>query len=158
MAIKNILNQRFGKLVVVEFIGLIKKHAYWKCLCDCGQLKIIRSGHLNYGASKSCGCTKFETKNLKHGKSRQKIYQIWLGMKNRCYYPENDNYKWYGGRGIKVSDEWHDFINFYNDMGDPPENMTLDRIDVNGDYSKDNCRWATWEIQAKNKQKNAKTH
>jgi len=87
----------------------------------------------------------------KHGMYQTRIYSIWRSMKSRCQDKNKSNYKNYGGRGINVCDKWQDFIGFYEDMGDPPKGLTLDRIDNDGPYCKENCRWATWEEQHVNK-------
>jgi len=93
-------------------------------------------------------------RNTTHGLSHLPEYSLWCGMKQRCYYEKHKSFKDYGAKGIKVSDEWHDFEKFYNDMGSKPEGMTLDRIDTNKDYSKDNCRWATYKEQMRNTSRN----
>lgn len=89
--------------------------------------------------------------NTKHGMSKTKIYGRWMNVLYRCYNVKGNRYKYYGGRGIKVCKRWHDFRNFYKDMGQPPEGLSLDRIDNNKGYSKENCRWATMAEQSKNK-------
>lgn len=86
-----------------------------------------------------------------HGKTGTRVYQIWYGMKQRCHYVKHIEYHRYGAKGIRVCDEWHGFESFYKDMGDPPDGMTLDRIDGNKDYCKDNCRWATTKEQSRNR-------
>jgi len=161
--ITDISGQKFGKLTVLSFYGRKQSRKYWNCICECGSVKEYRQTSLNFGTSKSCGCTRMKNMKLasllsltKHGKTSKgnsKIYRIWANMITRCTNPKSTNYKYYGGRGISVCDEWKIFINFYNDMGDCPDGLTLDRIDVNGNYCKNNCRWADWETQCKNKRK-----
>lgn len=167
--IKNLLGLRFGRLLVIEYAGLNKiDRALWKCLCDCGNYKIILSRSLMFGSTKSCGCMRKENSAIGvkkkltiHKKTvggNSKIYRIWANMINRCTNPKASNWKWYGGRGINVCNEWKTFNNFYIDMGECPQDKTLDRIDVNKGYSKENCRWADWATQVANKRIKVKTN
>jgi len=164
--ILDITNTKFGQLTVLSFYGRKKSYKYWNCVCECGSVREYKQITLNAGKAKSCGCKRMATMQekgriarLTHGKTsggNSKIYRIWANMLTRCTNPKASNWKWYGARGIKVCERWQRFSNFYEDMGDCPENLTLDRIDVNGNYSKENCRWVDWATQAKNKQKNMK--
>lgn len=122
----------------------------YKCVCSCGTEKIIQSQTIKRGASKSCGC-KGKDWCRRHGMEGTLTYNTWAAMKSRCLNPESNLYANYGGRGIKIHDSWHDFINFYKDMGDKPKGMSLDRIDPNGNYEPKNCRWASSKEQARNK-------
>lgn len=160
----DLTGQRFGKLVVIKREGSDKfKHSTWLCKCNCGNIKIVDSSHLKNGSTRSCGCLAKEllSKRMsKHNMSETRINRIWLRMRNRCNNKNNEQYKNYGGRGIKVCDEWLDkengFINFYNWAinNGYKENLSIDRIDVNGDYEPNNCRWITMFDQQSNKRNN----
>lgn len=152
------LRMRFGRLRIIASAG-VNKHdkGLWRCLCDCGKETIVPTGSLRNGHTTSCGCALTERRaigNPKHGASRKRIYTTWLNMKARCENPLADGYKNYGGRGITVCKRWQSFENFYADMGDPPHLMTIDRINNNGNYEPDNCRWATKHTQSRNKRTN----
>lgn len=131
---------RFGKWTVLKEIRIPNQHCKnYECLCDCGTLTVIPGTTLRLGKSKQCRKCSF----YKHGMTATNIYKIWAGMISRCYNPKVKIYKYYGGRGIKVDERWLTFSNFYADMGDRPEDLQLDRIDNDANYSKDNCRWTT---------------
>lgn len=129
---------------------------YAKCKCSCGNEHTVRLADLCSGNTKSCGCYKTERdKRAKsHGLSKTRFYNIWCGMVARTTNPTEPAYSSYGGRGIKLCDSWLKFENFYNDMIDGYEdNLSIDRIDVNSGYCKENCRWATMSVQGHNKRK-----
>lgn len=144
--------------VVAEADERVDGYVTYTCKCVCGNVATIKSSDLFRGHSKSCGCWKSRhvSPNRTHGMQGSKIYLIWNAMKNRCGNPAVKAYPYYGGRGITVSESWQKFENFYTDMGDRPEGMSLDRIDNSKGYSKENCKWSTKEEQANNKRNNSK--
>lgn len=152
---------KFGRLTVIceEKPDLSKyKFRRFKVRCICGNEKILRAYNLFSGDSKSCGCYKLEKAaeiKTKHGMCGTKIYNSWRAMRERCNDSNNKVFHHYGGRGISYDSRWDEFQNFYEDMKDSyDEGLTLDRIDVNGNYCKENCRWATWSEQNLNKRNN----
>ncbi len=158
----DLAGQKFSRLVVIQRVKNDKHHnAQWLCRCNCGKKTIIRGYCLKNGCTKSCGCLRKEfarQNNYLHGHSmngtRSKTYTVWEQMRQRCNDSNASNYKNYGGRGIKVYQRWRSFENFLEDMGERPPGLTLDRIDNNGDYCKENCKWSTHKEQQRNMRNN----
>jgi len=155
MNYKDLMSQRFGRLVAIGKEGRNeRREIVWLCLCDCGGLVKVGSSRLRGGYTQSCGCLQKDTsrkENTTHGKSYTRIYSIWRTMLTRCNNSSHESYLNYGARGIQVCERWKIFENFLADMGEPPDGLTLDRIDVNGNYEPGNCQWATWIEQNNNK-------
>lgn len=156
---QNLSGKRFGRLTAKR--GIRKNgNFYWKCQCDCGNYTDVLPQHLKRGLICSCGCLRSETSSKthrKHGMKQTRLYKIWTEMKGRCYNKNVPAYKNYGGRGIIVCEEWlHDFEAFYNwsISNGYKDELSIDRINVNGNYEPSNCRWATYLEQANNTRAN----
>ena len=162
---KDIIGKRFGKLVVLEPTNKRSgTDVVWKCQCDCGNIAYVATRHLRGNSTKSCGCMQNHGKT--HGESFSRLYNVWSAMKRRCFNPNDKRYANYGGRNIKVCEEWLNFepfrdwaiANGYRYDADYGK-VTIDRIDVNGDYEPSNCRFADIKTQTNNTTRNVKiTH
>ena len=146
---------RCGYLTAISYAGSDGRKSLWIVKCDCGNVITMPASEFLKGKQKSCGCKRkklISARNTRHGMSNTPIWNVWHSMVERCTVPTAQAWKNYGGRGIKVSEEWMTFENFYQDMKDGYRHgLTLDRIDVNGPYCKSNCRWITMKGQARNK-------
>lgn len=148
---KEMAGQKFGKWLVVGYS--VKSRKKWRCVCDCGTERDVSGSSLRNGSSQSCGCV---PRSKKHGQCDSSLYKIWGSMIQRCVNPNSGGYENYGGRGIGVCERWRkSFVAFKEDMGDrPTDQHSLDRIDNNAGYCKENCRWSTKSEQARNTRQN----
>lgn len=161
MRLVDLTGQKFGRLTVIKREQNDKtNHTRWKCQCNCGNIIVVSGSSLRTGETKSCGCLRKEKvikRSLKHSMSSTRIYYIWKAMKQRCYNVKHVEYFNYGGRGIKVCNEWLDkgngFSNFYNWAIENgyKEDLSIDRINVNGNYEPNNCKWIPFKNQCENK-------
>ena len=146
----DLTNSKFGKLTALVRVEN-NRHgkAMWGCLCDCGNHSIVNTADLTSGKTTSCGCSR-----VKHGMSKTKFHSIWLSMRDRCNNSNCEFYYCYGGRGICYDKSWDVFENFYNDMYCSYEDgLSIERIDVCGNYCKENCKWIPLKLQARNTRK-----
>ena len=154
---------RFGRLIVLVRSSKRGKRSqiYWECICDCGNSVVCMGENLKMGNTKSCGCLKREGNNITHGHTRKgrvsRTYNARSQAITRCYNPDRREYKYYGAIGRTVCARWlESFENFLEDMGECPEGMSLERVDNEGNYCKENCIWATPEVQHNNTHNNRK--
>ena len=151
---------KFGRwLVVGEHSRNARGRVRWNCVCECGVSRDVAEAGLAQGRSKSCGCLQRETITAQaktHGLSDTWLHQKWRSMISRCTKKHDPSFQHYGGRGISVCDRWLNFVNFYEDnIAYEKSGLSLDRIDVNGNYTPDNCRWVTMKVQQNNRRSNA---
>lgn len=147
--VNDLTGKRFGRLVVMKRSGSKNGNAAWECLCDCGKSSVVKSNNLTSGTTQRCGCLERELRVERmttHGRSKDRLYKIWESMKKRCYYQKHEAYKSYGGKGVIVCEAWRfDFQAFYDWAlaNGYRDGLTIDRINVNGNYEPSNCQWLT---------------
>ena len=154
LKIKDLTGQKFGKLTVIKCVGKNKQHnLLWLCQCECGNLKVTSSSNLIREHTKSCGCLQ-HTRTIT--KEEDKLAKVLYGIRERCNNPNHKEYKNYGGRGIKVCEEWDNLNNFreWALNSGYREGLTIDRINVNGNYEPNNCRWVSMKVQQNNRRNN----
>lgn len=157
------IGKKFSLLKIIEDMGTVKdsenkSRRMVRAVCDCGNETVARWDGVSCGKTKSCGCLQpivVSEASKTHGMSDTPTHDSWTAMKQRCNNPNSRHYENYGGRGITYDPRWESFENFLEDMGERPEGMTLDRIDFNGNYTKENCRWESGSVQVHNQRKRA---
>lgn len=158
--LQDLTGQRFGRLTVIRRAKNRRNLTYWLCKCDCGKEVEVSKGSLVRGYTKSCGCYNLEKiieRNTKHNLNKTRIHNTWVHMKQRCFNKNTQAYANYGGRGITVCEEWkNDFMAFYNWAinNEYTDELTIERVDVNGNYCPENCTWITKSQQCLNTRKN----
>jgi hypothetical protein len=153
----SLAGERFCRLSVIDRAPSDRKgNAAWHCVCDCGAKRTVLAQSLKSGATQSCGCLSKEilSSMATHGRSKDRDYKAWHGMVQRCTNPSHHKWPRYGGRGISICAEWMSFKGFIAGMGERPKGLTIDRINNDGNYEPENCRWATQKTQGSNRGNN----
>ena len=159
----DLTGNRYGLLTVLDYKETRNGHTYWKCRCDCGKIHIAESYNLRSGHTQSCGCrvaTIVSETQTRHGGRFTRLYRIWRNMRYRCNNPRTTNFERYGGRGISVCKEWDNTEDGFENFRDwalshgYAENLTIDRINNDGNYEPENCKWSTELEQGGNKRNN----
>ena len=153
MSYINLAGKTFGKWTVIDRTE-DKKTVRFNCICECGTSRSVLSSSLREGTSVSCGCAQPERWSLGVRRINSSTYNSWVGMRQRCRYDGHTEFHRYGGRGITYDDRWNSFDKFLEDMGPKPVGMSLDRIDNDKNYCKENCRWSDKEAQSSNTSRN----
>lgn len=156
----DLTGKKFNQLTVIaQSHRDLSGRMHWKCICDCGNMTIVQGYDISKGKTlscKECGNKRTSEKNKKHGHKADKLYYAWINMKTRCYNPNYYLFKNYGGKGISICEEWHDFINFkdWSLNNGYSRELSIDRINNNKNYCPDNCRWVTMKVQQNNRTNN----
>lgn len=160
MSRANLVGRSFGRLTVLEYVGIRARRRTWRCRCACGAVVSKSTTSLTAGEASSCGCYRRDrivALSLTHGhtprREHSRTYVAWRSMRQRCENPKHKSYSLYGARGIRVCPRWREFPNFLADMGEKPRGLTLERINTNGNYEPGNCKWATWSEQRLNQRR-----
>ena len=155
--IENLKGNKYGRLTVLNYSHIKNHKSYWRCKCECGNETIVRSDCLKDGSTKSCGCFNIDGHKVENPLSQDKLYHVYHGMIQRCNNSNTKYYKHYGGRGIKVCNEWLKDFNVFKKWAMEngyEDGLTIDRRDVNGNYEPDNCRWVDQKTQCNNTRRN----
>lgn len=151
----DLTGQTFGRLIVIRQVESRNQQRRWLADCSCGNQTIVTTKNLNNGQTRSCGCLQYSGDGRRtHGMTNTPTYVTWLNMRARCLNPDNPAYPRYGGRGITIDPRWSNFATFLADMGERPNNTSLERCENDGNYTMENCIWGTDEEQANNKRNN----
>lgn len=159
----DLTGQRFGKLIAIKFMGRVNFHSMFHCLCDCGGMSVVTSNNLRRQHTTSCGCESSKVtigkRSKTHGLRKHPLYESWIGMRNRCYWPQHNRYQYYGGKGVEVCDEWVDsFVNFYKWAlaNGWKKGLQIDRKENDKNYCPENCKFSNVKEQCRNRTSNVR--